>query len=219
MTQVIGITGSKRHGKGEVAAAITRLVPGAVEVGFAWKLKVSIMRSLGFDRPEADLIALADSFKVGANISILYQEPDALVEPFQDTATLHSLTGRELLQWFGTEGGRHTFGDSFWVDQVLPPGLDLTKDALAVAMEARYPGAPVVAISDVRYDNEAQRVKDVDGLVWEVIRPDLVDSSKDEHASEAGIDPLLVDCTIINDAGLGTLERRVDQALEAFGVK
>jgi hypothetical protein len=216
MTQVIGITGLKRHGKGEVGEAIKRLVPGAVAVGFADKLKISMMRALGFDRPEAELIALADSLKVASTVSVLYEEPGQEPDPYDDTGVLHQLSGRQLLQWFGTEGGRKTFGESFWIDQTLPDTLDLYE--AQCRLKAAYGLAPIIAITDVRFDNEAQRVKNIGGVVWEVIRPDLVDSSADTHVSEAGVSDVFIDRTIINDAGLDTLQWRVEQALELEGV-
>lgn len=216
---VIGITGLKRHGKGEAGAAVTRLVPGAVALGFADKLKVSMMRALGFERSEADLIALADSLKVTSRIAVEYHEPDEIDLP--EFPRLHELSGRQLLQWYGTEGGRNTFGESFWIDQVLPnPAAILqggVEEQIEHQLEQRYPGVPVLAITDIRFDNEAQRVKDVGGVVWEVVRPQLVDSSADVHASEQGVDPALIDTVIINDADLDTLEWRVLQALELLG--
>lgn len=220
MTKVICITGAKRHGKGEVGNAIARLVPGTVQVGFADKLKISMMRALGFDRPEAELIALADEAKVSWNIGICAPSP-SLINPDSESSAnvLHALSGRELLQWFGTEGGRETFGDTFWIDQVLPsPNVCPPGVVMEQAIKGRYNNAPVVAITDCRFDNEARRALDCGGEVWEVIRPDLVDSSKDEHASERGINSRLITATIINDGTLEDLQWNVEKALELAGV-
>lgn len=225
MIKVIGITGNKRHGKGEVGAAIARLVPGTVQTGYADKLKISMMRALGFDRPPQELIDLANEAKVNWLINIESPMP-SLINPDGDLRlgwAVHSLSGRELLQWFGTEGGRETFGDTFWIDQVLPNPFAIrqggVEEQIEYDLDQRYPGAPVVAITDLRFDNEAERVKLMPGgEVWEVVRPQLVDSSQDAHASEAGVDPRLIDTTIINDDTLETLQWRVEQALELSGV-
>lgn len=226
--KVIGITGEKRHGKGEAAAAIQRLVPGAVETGFADRLKISMMRALGFDREPQELIDLANECKVSWRLNIKAPSPSLIAEDTGWGEVVHSLSGRELLQWFGTEGGRLTFGESFWIDQVLPNpnraaaramGDTVTpQEIMATTLEQMYPGAPVVAISDVRFDNEAERVRAVGGINVEIVRPGLVDSSKDSHASEAGVEPRLIDYTIVNDAGLDTLQWRVEQMLELEGV-
>jgi hypothetical protein len=213
--KIIGITGRKRHGKGEVGNAICQFVPGAKAVGYADKLKISVMRALGFARPEAELIALADSLKVDSHLQLTYHEPG------EDGFTFHDLTGRQLLQWYGTEGGRETFGDTFWIDQVLPkpsehPSRDIRDISNGVELTDRYPGVPVLAITDLRFDNEAQRVLAHGGEVWNVVRPGL--EGGDSHASEAGVRPNLITRTIDNSSTLDHLAWRVECALELAGV-
>ena len=208
MTKVIGITGLKRHGKGEVGEAIKRLVPGSVAVGFADKLKISMMRSLGFERPEAELIALADSLKVTSRIAVEYHEPNEIDLP--EFPRMHELSGRQLLQWFGTEGGRKTFGEDFWIDQTLP------RDSMKLL--DLYGTPPIIAVTDVRFNNEAERIKSfTGGVMWKVVRTGTRTERIDIHASEAGVDPALIDATIINDSDLDTLGWRVEQALELEG--
>jgi Deoxynucleotide monophosphate kinase len=209
--KVIGITGRKRHGKGEVGAAITRLVPGSKALGYADKLKLCAARALGFDRPEAELIALMDSFKVDAAINMVY------VDPSTGQVTTHELSGREYLQFLGTEGGRQTFGDTFWIDQVLPRPNFAHPEAVDLMLKAMHGSIPVLAITDIRFDNEAQRVRDVGGEIWEVVRPSFGESA-DTHVSEAGVSRDLIDRTIVNDSDLDTLAWHVDQALEMSGV-
>src|SRR3954471_8195190 len=136
--KIIGLTGRKRHGKNEVGNAICQFMPGAVTVGFADKLKISMMRSLGFnDRSEAELIELADTLNGDAHFQLTYKEPNSPLK-----FSCHEFSARQLLQWYGTEGGRKTFGDSFWIDQVLPE----TPVAL------KYGGAPLLVITDIRFD-------------------------------------------------------------------
>ena len=206
---VIGITGKKRHGKGEVGEAIKRLVPGAKACGFADKLKLCAMRSLGFDRPEPELIALADSFKESGNFTIYYDDPE--VEHYD--RILHELNGRQYLQWMGTEGGRETFGKDFWIDQVLPPAMAGPHVGDDLMLRQIHGDIPILAITDIRFDNEAQRVKDVGGEVWQVRRPDL-GGQGDGHISEAGVSDYLIDRVILNNGTLENLEWRVECALE-----
>lgn len=213
--KVIGITGRKRHGKGEVGNAICALVPGAKAIGYADKLKISMMRALGFNRPEPELIALADSIKLDATISMWYREPG------ENEKWQHDLTGRELFQWYGTEGGRETFGDTFWIDQVLPKLSGSTPygrygDMVDILLQAKYPQTPVLAITDLRFDNEAQRVLDYGGEVWNVVRPGV--EGGDSHSSEAGVSPGLITRTIDNSSTLDHLIWKVECALELAGV-
>jgi hypothetical protein len=126
MTQLIGINGFKRAGKGETGNAIYDYHTGVVyQVGFADKLKIMAARALGFDRPPRDLIALMDEMKETAVIQARYYEPG---QSYEEPALLHDLTVREYLQNFGNDA-RELFGDTFWIDQVLPrSGSDYLQD-------------------------------------------------------------------------------------------
>jgi hypothetical protein len=89
------------------------------------------------------------------------------------------------------------FGESFWVDQVLPPP-DVTgrqptprharSHLRAAAGDHRSVDGlkprgnfNTLCVTDVRYPNEAERVLALDGEVWEVVRPGL---EPDGHSSE-----------------------------------
>ena len=104
---------------------------------------------------------------------------------------LGSLTEREFIQNLG-HGARLTFGDDFWVDQVLPkPGINyIFKDKVVwradAALRAMYPNTDVLVLSDLRYENEAQRVLDLGGVIWQVSRPGFF---SDGHESEQPLPP------------------------------
>jgi hypothetical protein len=181
--KIIGINGYKRSGKGEVANAITHNFPGTVQqVGFADKLKVLGNRTLGFKRSDAELIDLADTFKVSGHIRLNYTDRGAGGLPY---SSIHEESGREFYQNLGTEA-RDIFGDTFWIDQVLPrvafnPSQPAGREENAKAMAERYPGVDVLAITDLRFENEAVRVLALGGEVWRVNRPG---TESDGHASE-----------------------------------
>lgn len=216
---LIGINGYKRSGKGTVATILSENHPGVVyDLGFADKVKIGALKALGFDRPPRDLIALADEWKVeaGAQISVSYREPGTT------TSTLHDLTGRQLLQWFGTEVGRDLFGKDFWVDQVLPRPVflnevpsDLRPRAEELGnqqnLEARYPEIDVVAITDLRFENEAERVLALGGVVWRVNRPGY---EGEGHASEQRLPDNLVTHEIDNSGDLDDLSDEVYVAMQ-----
>jgi hypothetical protein len=65
----------------------------------------------------------------------------------------------------------------------------------------------IIAIDDCRFDNESELVKELGGIVIEIIRPGCV---PDGHASEQGISPHLIDKRIMND---GTLEQLKENVL------
>lgn len=217
---ILGINGFKTSGKNTAYEFVKELLPdkNVQGVGFADKLKITGLKALGFDRSNEELLALADSLKVGANISVLYDEPgqEAAIEAAHgqiDTSTLHDLTGREFLQNFG-QRAREEFGANFWVDQVLPlkttekqhPEKNYWSYLHHELDTDRYEGVDVLCITDLRYPNEADRIKTLGGVVWEIIRPGL---ESDGHSSEQPLPRELVDWVVCNASSLDDLRERV----------
>jgi len=77
---------------------------------------------------------------------------------------------RRLLQVFGTEVGRMLFGTNVWVDLIAAKFPDIVDE------ESRY------VITDCRFDNEVDFVRNNGGIVTWVERPGL---QSDGHASES----------------------------------
>jgi hypothetical protein len=211
---ILGINGFKTSGKNTAYEFVRELLPdkNVVGVGFADRLKIVGLKTLGFDRSDAELLALADSFKAGACISTLYDEPDNPSTLFEDNALLHDLTGREFLQNFG-QRAREEFGANFWVDLVLPIARDyddITGYSFWRLDTGRYKGVDILCITDLRYPNEADRIKALGGVVWEIVRPGL---ESDGHSSEQPLPHELVDWQVLNDGGLLDLRDRVNEAI------
>ena len=77
---------------------------------------------------------------------------------------------RRLLQRFGTEVGRTMWGDAFWIDQ---------------ATTGLAPGDRVV-LTDVRFPNEADKVRALGGMVVRLVRPGAgLAGGEAQHPSEA----------------------------------
>lgn len=177
--------------------------------------------SLGFDaeRGEAALIALMDECKEDWIINITRRSDNLdSLSPIGIGTVWHDLTGRQFLQNLGSHA-RQVFGDTFWIDQVLPQGTYTVpgdwgeRDTVvsnAAAVEERYPDVDVLCITDLRYPNEAERIKLLGGVIWEVERPGL---ASDGHDSEQPLPRALVDYTIVNDDTLDTLRARVAMGL------
>lgn len=115
---------------------------------------------------------------------------DALVEGWE-VAKQRYPEVRRLMQVLGTDVMRRLHDDHVWVEE-----------ARAVITGLMNAGHDVV-VTDVRFDDEAAMVHDLDGRIVRIIRPDL-GTNTDTHPSEAGIAPGLVDATVVND---GTTER------------
>lgn len=203
---VLGIAGRRKSGKDtagvivEKAAARSQYL--AKREGFADKLKESGIRSLyGQHAPKGlgDILALANALKDTGKIVVTI--PGA--EPETQT-----MTGREFWQWYGTEGHRDVFWDDFWVDALLPEGQDnlerrwgMVEQGLDSAL--RIPDLAI--ITDVRFPNEAERIRSIGGVIWRINRPGL---PEEKHASETPLPDHLVDLEIDNDSTLEAFQAK-----------
>lgn len=106
------------------------------------------------------------------------------------------LTPRHAMQQLGTEFGR-AMHPNIWIE------LGLRK---AAAIDG-----PVV-ITDVRFQNEAQAVRDAGGMIWRVTRPGA-SSAPALHPSEAEQDKIVADLTLDNSGSLIDLKTLVIQAV------
>lgn len=202
MTELLGLAGRKFAGKDTFARLLIeegeRRGIRVVRVAFADKLKVSAARALGLaalsdswrtvrflDGSDTAAVAMMDRLKEGGRI---------IVECADDLRW--SFSGREFLQWYGTEAHRDVFGPDFWVDALLPlvPGV----------WEARYEGVDLVVVSDCRFVSEAERIRSLGGKILRIDR-DLPDDG-DQHASEVPLPTEFIYEAVANDGSLADLE-------------
>ncbi len=214
--KIIGLNGFKESGKDTTYACIRDLIHSLHEANdlndagrverraFADSLKIMAALSLGYEGNDSKLIATMNTLKeTGRVVSWLNTEP-AASDPV-------GIDGRKYLQNYGNHA-RTVFGDSFWVDQVVPRDDNALVDVWAtLGRKGPWVGLPFLGvITDVRYPNEAERVRKVGGEVWEVIRPGLV---SDGHASEQPLPRELVDHVIYNDGSVENLKEAVWHSL------
>ncbi len=109
---------------------------------------------------------------------------------------------RQLAQTLGTEWGR-SLDPQFWLRLAGAHMDSLTEE-----------GETHFVISDVRFANEAQWVRERGGQIWRIDRPGL--EPVRAHPSEHAILGIQVDQVIDNSGDLDHLADRVGQALEAF---
>lgn len=196
---IIGLNGFLGSGKDTVyQRMVTLSVEGGFgidlpvfRVSFADKLKLSAAAALGVfnDADPQDTIAWMNKIKDNGSLIVRTGDTD------------YEVTGREYLQWYGTEAHRGIFGDDFWVDQALPIGID-HEDS-------------IVCVTDVRFPNEIARVKYIGGEIWNVNGID--NSMSGTHASETPINPDLVDVFISNNIRDDNYRYLDDQIVRALG--
>lgn len=99
---------------------------------------------------------------------------------------------RELMQRLGTEVGREQFGQNFWVDQAMK----------LVAQHDK------VVLSDVRFPNEQEAIRNAGGLVWRIHREGV--QAANGHASETALDNVHPDLNLMNNEDVESLHRTID---------
>lgn len=91
-------------------------------------------------------------------------------------------TPRFAMQTLGTEWGRNIIGEDFWLN--------------LYAMQVNKFVNNVVT-DDVRFQNEAELIRSMGGIIVELVYPPGIDTNKSSHVSEAGISN--PDFVIVND--------------------
>lgn len=177
---LIALNGRLRAGKDTAALRIETMVGDQMPVrrlAFADPLKNSVCALFGITREELEQLKVMDIPTVGL-----------IVKPRELKWTLEkgdmiTMTMRRFLERYGTESHRNIFGDTFWLDQALPPDFDHS-DGLYLVTDCRFP-------------NEAERVRELDGIVVEIIGPD--GRAGNGHPSDSPLPDELIDAYIMND--------------------
>lgn len=200
---LLGIAGKKKSGKNTAASILEEWCGDeytARSQGLADVLKVSAARALGLvkETPE-QCIAAMDVLKFCGDIT-------TNIEHGQHDIQEIMISGREYLQFYGTEAHREVFGDSFWIDYLLPI------DKMSLYRKwGQSDGSTLTAlmmVTDVRFPNEAERVKEHGGFVLEIRKPED-DEDGDQHASEQRLPARLVDEIINNDEGIAEFDIKI----------
>ena len=188
--EIIALSGFARSGKDEAAKVLVEEL-GFVRVAFADKLRevlyaLNPIVSGSLMLPTNDVWVdeqLSKALATEGNIKV-----QDVIHSYGWDGYKESQFGaeiRRLLQRLGTEAGRQTLWDSIWIDAAL---TGLPEDARVV-------------VTDVRFPNEAQAIKDRDGIVWRVERPGV--GPANSHPSETSLDDWPFDAWIGNT---GTLD-------------
>lgn len=188
MLEGIVLSGFARVGKDEVAKILVEqygfqrraFADKLREVLFALNPVVGWKWDTGGESDRPQLWRLQDHFKYDKQGWDTYKESNYANEI------------RRLLQRLGTEAGRQTLWDSIWIDAAL---TNLSEDARVV-------------VTDGRFYNEFDSIRERGGEVWRVERPGV--GPLNDHASET--EAILYphfDRVIVNDGTLEDLAEKV----------
>lgn len=187
--RLIGLTGRAGAGKNEAAKAL--VAAGWAEDAFANRMRTAM---LALD-PWIDVDALGRGTVV--------RLADIITRCGWDDAKRTYPEIRRLLQQFGTEAGRDIHGVDCWVNALFDCYLDDS---------GRRAFGDGLVICDVRFNNEAEGVRELGGIVVEIVRPGLA-ALPGGHASEAGVDPTLIDHTLHNAGSVAALHQAIIKAV------
>jgi hypothetical protein len=182
MPKLIGLGGKKRHGKDEFAKGL----------GDDWVI-------VGMAEPLYDLV-LTDNNYIGVDDQgNLIRVAEFLAQHNNDwvEAKKHPEI-RRMLQVKGTESGRKMFGENVWVDKMLD------------TVRKHLDSGKNVAVTGIRFPNEAQAIRDAGGtLVW-VERPNFEEDkdSNSGHASENSVTYQDFDMVVANNSTLDALYQK-----------
>jgi hypothetical protein len=234
---LIGLHGRRGAGKDTAYAAIHEWAVGrgvrAARRGFADALKLSFARLFLPDCSLDEAVNWAETFKTEISRSKVVAEWTSGFNAVGETESTirHKISGRQALQRYGTEAHRDVFGEDFWVDALLPTDVyqEGTVGPQTVGMEPRgrmirrWPEnfrqqmdfspisdsslPEICVITDVRFENEANRIHELGGKVWEVHRSSV--ETGDTHASEAPLPSDCVDLIVDNNGTIEKLNKRV----------
>lgn len=152
---IIGLNGRMQSGKDTVATMLSQAFENIERVAFADKLKDSAAAALQITRDQLEDIKLRGFIQIG-------------LEDEDGGTFVNSLSGREYLQYYGTEAHRDIFGDDFWVAQ---------------ALDQQVTDGTILVVTDMRFPNEISAVIDRGGIAVKVRREEA-DSKPILHPSE-----------------------------------
>jgi hypothetical protein len=184
--EILGLSGYARSGKDEAAKVLVKEF-GYTRVSFADKLREFLYALNPIVAAGPGIVCsemLKDGIKSRDYVFYLQDVIDVVGwEGYKSIKVGPEI--RRLLQRLGTEAGRQTLWDSIWIDAAL----------------ANVPDDAKVVVTDCRFPNEAQAIKDRGGKVVRINRKDVgptLSADGTAHPSETSLDDWDFDYTLWN---------------------
>jgi hypothetical protein len=203
---LIGIAGAKQSGKSTAAEIITELTQEVFVTAYAEPLKIEVFDVIHgrLEAPRWIRDLIPESLR-----GLTFEEEDRVYWHKIRWINSRKADLRQLLQVYGTEY-RRAQDDLYWIKK-------MAKLMDSIQADSRRIQSPefIFAITDVRFDNEAQLVRDRGG---HLIRINRGQPSGDPHASERRLD--LPDAVEIdNNGSMDDLRLAVRAYLIGLGVE
>jgi hypothetical protein len=199
-------------------------VPNVEIKKFAGKLKQFASLLTGIDVEKFEDQEFKKSY-LGSEWGTIRSNPLNAVPVFEDVQFNELMTVREFLQKLGTEAMRDKLHTNVWVNALfadyktkwVPTGDSVAEED--VSLEKEYPNW---IITDMRFPNEMEAVKERKGITIRVVRPVHALSQENHcgllHPSETSLDSAEFDYTIVNDGTIEDLVEKVKEILTIEGI-
>ena len=189
---VIGLAGRARAGKNTVAEILEAIEPSFCQCAYADALRIEVIEAFNVS---SDLFN-NDDLKERKDPALAVVRCGDIEFIERMTALGHNLiaprTPREIMQLWGTEYRRNQRSD-YWIDKLSQ-----------LIHEKIKCGARKFVVTDVRFEDEAQLIKKMNGQVW-LIQRDIADIKPAGHRSERVQDIASIDKTIASNRDLFSL--------------
>ena len=213
--RMIGLTGPAGSGK-DTVAALLRVHCGYAAMAFADPLRGEVAAAFGIDpallteraTKEHPISALAlhrclDANFEAAVITANFRAGGAMVD------TTAPRSPRQIMQWWGTEY-RRARNTHYWTRALSQRVTDMH----------RWGHAHRFVLTDLRFPNEAELIREFGGSIWQIVRPDLADTENGHPSAVTGSE-FKPDQVIHNSHDMRHLQQLVLGAVAAqdWGVK
>lgn len=172
-------------------------------IGFTGRAGAGKDTAASLIEPRVHNLAFAKPLKDAAKILFNFTD-EQLYDPVkkEEVDPKWGKSPREILQWLGTDVLRN----------------HISKDFFLINMENRIKEIEKenIAITDVRFNNEAELIHKKGGIIIKIERPFAEGSGTEHtlHPTELGISSKLVDYTITNDSTIEELKIKLEKILK-----
>lgn len=139
-------------------------------------------------------------------LKVLHLSNDELADKNAKNPKLCGKTVRHAMQTLGTDWARQCIGNDVWVNAAMKRARDIVEVYDMIAL-----------FDDVRFDNEAQAIRDYGGIVIKIERHDLPPPML--HASEAGVSPGLINHVVDGTDGIIATRTKVLAIVNDYGLE